>query len=339
MVARWNESLPGDEGWPEPATAQQELTVFAEWMRRSLEFPIRVLWEAGSGTVTDEEVTGAVNSCLLPWLVAFSGLEGELALPAWYEAGAEPGLQDVGGTALSLLTRLQKDAPEGLLSFLAEQAPTATLDTLRGQATLDAAVFALRDGKGPRKECLRRLLQEVRRVMSNPAPDPAHEGSLLWALSNSLWRHQHLVFTVADEHRWFLPWFIEATEARFRALHSSLTVTAVDDVSAASWLFGLSAEILLGVLRLRQDGYYARILGAGNARMMRVARLVRRIDALLAERGVTVTSSLRLTGEKPEGLFRMSELAFVLNAFLTGDSGANLVQIAASEEDEEDAGG
>jgi hypothetical protein len=145
------------------------------------------------------------------------------------------------------------------------------------------------------------------------------------------------VFTVADEHRWFLPWFVDITEARYRADLTALTENCPPDVaSTAQWHFGLFAEIILGLLRLRQDEYFAtRILAAGSARLLRIARLVRRVDAVLATRGVAVTSSLRLSAQRPESLFRMSELAFALNAFLTGEAGSNLIQIATIEDDEE----
>lgn len=335
MVSRWNESLAHDQSWPEVSTDGQGLTVFAEWIRKGLEFPMRVIWDAGNGSVTDEEVTDTVRTCLRPWLMPLSGLESEFSLPTWYGDHVDTGLEDIRGISLGILARLQKDAPNNLLSALAGSLSTSTLG---GHATRDAIVFAIQDGKGPRKECLRTLLEEIRQVLTHSPREPDREKSLLWVLSRALWRHQHFVFTLADEHRWFLPWLIDAVESSYRADLSSLVADpASDAASAVRWRFGLFAEILLGLLRLRKDEYYAkRILATGNARMLRIARFVRRIDAALAARGVTVKSSLRLrlSGEKRERLFRMSELAFALNEFLTGDAEGNLVQIASLEDDE-----
>jgi hypothetical protein len=68
--------------------------------------------------------------------------------------------------------------------------------------------------------------------------------------------------------------------------------------------------------------------------MQQLVRRIRQADWGFAQSGAVVRSDIRFVVEKPVTLHRMSELAYVLNAYLTGDTGSNLIQIASIEEEE-----
>ncbi|MEB9458422.1 DUF2357 domain-containing protein [Bacillus anthracis] len=86
-------------------------------------------------------------------------------------------------------------------------------------------------------------------------------------------------------------------------------------------------EVLLALLALREEEGFTK-LQIGSAETLMIARYVRTIDALCyVKQGEPLKSYLQFDLQKPESLSNMSDLAFVLNAYLTGDLMDNLISV------------
>lgn len=105
------------------------------------------------------------------------------------------------------------------------------------------------------------------------------------------------------------------------------------------YLFRDYCEILLAVLRLRGEERFPGFLHTGTPFTANLAKHIRRIDAELYVQNLAnhkAKSRVIFTlKDKPEALKNMSNIAYVLNKYLTGDEGTNLIQVSGIEEDSE----
>jgi cold shock CspA family protein len=95
-------------------------------------------------------------------------------------------------------------------------------------------------------------------------------------------------------------------------------------------------EVLLGILRLREDPSFT-LLRTGSIQALRVAKYVRKIDAMLYKANLRFRSQVVFSTvkPKPDALRNMSDIGFALSNYLTGELGTNLIQVAAIEDDED----
>lgn len=97
-------------------------------------------------------------------------------------------------------------------------------------------------------------------------------------------------------------------------------------------------ELLLAILRLRGSTDFGR-LRTGSRESLALARRIRRVDALLAEQfpdDLNDKMKLRvgIQVDQPEHLSRMSRIAFILNACLTGENGAAAITLTGFDDAE-----
>nr|HPN39761.1 hypothetical protein [Melioribacteraceae bacterium] len=90
-------------------------------------------------------------------------------------------------------------------------------------------------------------------------------------------------------------------------------------------------EIILGLLRLRSEGN-----NLNERRLMSISKKIKIIDYLLDEGSKFLQTNLKFDVQKPSSLRNMSNLAYVLNGYITCSFGTNLPIISEYEEDEED---
>lgn len=96
--------------------------------------------------------------------------------------------------------------------------------------------------------------------------------------------------------------------------------------------FNIICKILLALLRLRELPEYD-YLAAGSKKMLEIARNVRILDGMFYENNIEIRSSIKFSIKKPENLYNMSDIAYVLNGYLTGSFGNNLPSITDIEDD------
>jgi cold shock CspA family protein len=328
MTGHWNRR-PGAVPRPMPESTEDDLRFFAEWMDGALEVPMRRLWDRCRAPADDPAVADALADGFLDSMAHLAGLRGGGKHLDEPNEGGSDAETLVRGTALRLLGRLRQDAPPELLPVLGRilRNPAAG-DGLLADA-LDAATFMVGDGTGPQTDCLRALLALVRQSTPAETRIPAAR-----ALASALWRYAELPRSLSDADPGFVEAFFDDADQTLDDMRRRLA--AADDATTEDCALGFVpyGEILLALLSLRATADFRRLPRAGSPRLLRLAWLVRRVDATLADRGADLRSGIRLRSRKPETLTRMSDLAYTLHCYLTGNSACNLIQIAPVGEDE-----
>lgn len=338
IVSGWNRNRrPGASPWATPHSPSDTRMVFAEWLRRAVEVPLRRLWDEGRELGSaPAELRGAVTAAFLPWLSHLARLDEHPNWPAPGDDLYDDGWAAIQGTAVLLLARLHADAPEGLAALTAERLVEAYEQGVRiGPAAMSVA-HAAGDGEGFRAVALRTLLELASEAIERGRAHPLAQSELLRALRTALWRHPRCVHALAIVDPRFLRWFPDWMERDFRGtelrLGQSPDRRLVENLGRR---FAYSCEVLLALLRLREQSEHAELLRPGGARSFRLAWLIRTLDRRFCELSVGVRSAIRFDAGKPPSLSRMSEIAFAANCFLTGESGSNRIQICSIEDDEE----
>lgn len=88
-------------------------------------------------------------------------------------------------------------------------------------------------------------------------------------------------------------------------------------------------EVILAVLRLREDPEFD-ILTAGTRESMELADLIRQVDDMMD----SPESRIKLLVEKPDTLCNMSNIAYAVDRYLTGDEGVDSIEVLSVESDE-----
>ncbi len=336
MVRNWNRR--GEAAWKPPQSPSDDRVVFAEWLRRAVEVPLRRLWDEGRDLSTaPPEIREAVSGGFLAWLSRLARVGEHPNWPAPGDKRYDDGWAAIQETAVLLLSRLHGDAPEGLAAL----ASAWLRDCYRRGAPFESVAmtvaYAAGAGAGAQAVAVRTLAELASEAIGRGQAHPLAQLDLLRALRTALWRHPHFVRALAADESRFLRWFPSWMERALREMDARLRQPLERHlVINFSRQFAYSCEVLLALLRLRTNPEHAGLLQPGGARSFRLAWLVRTLDRRFVEASAQVRSAIRFGAHKPPSLERMSEIAFAVNSFLTGESGSNLIQISSIEDDEED---
>jgi len=324
-----------------PANSNEDLLVFAEWMRRSLEVPMRRLWDegrslSGASAELQQQLEGDFKHCLL----SLAGLQGN-DLPVLDASGEDltDGTRAVQDVASLLLSRLHQDAPLEFHIALSQWLRQAKRDRTILQFAMNCVAYALGDGGGNRADAVIQLLDIAQEALPNGPFHPLAQLDVLRAITRAFWRHPQLLNNATAIRPEFVRWFLDAVQEAYRDLQKRLAlVTERQFIKSHSRRFIYFSEILLSIFRLRTDPRYGGMLRAGSPSLLQLVWLVRDLDRTFADLSHPVRSSLRfdLDKNKPKELHRMSDLAYALDCYLTGNPKSNLIRIA-SVEDEDDA--
>lgn len=88
-------------------------------------------------------------------------------------------------------------------------------------------------------------------------------------------------------------------------------------------------EVILAVLRLREDPDFD-ILTAGTKEAVELAELIRKVDDIMGN----PESRIKLMVHKPEALCKMSNIAYAIDMYLTGNEGVDSIEVLSVESDE-----
>lgn len=88
-----------------------------------------------------------------------------------------------------------------------------------------------------------------------------------------------------------------------------------------------SCEVLLALMCLRNKSEFS-FMKIGSKEMRKMAKLIQDVDSFLYDNvGETIPTLLQFELEKPVGLWKLSDIGYVLNAYLTGDIKDNLITV------------
>ena len=173
-----------------------------------------------------------------------------------------------------------------------------------------------------------------------PYENPQLYGEAVRAIGRAVWRVDGFLFDFAHRHSDFVPRAVHIVESSVRSTlrRAALAIDSDSDVE----LFGghvrgfqASCELMLGLLALRGTTA-GEMLAVGSPRMLRIAKAIRRADSLIVKAGKEVKSALgfEVPLAEKKGLERVSDLAFVLNSYLTGAAALSMIRIESFADDE-----
>lgn len=329
------------------------LREFERWFSSALEVPLRRLWSQGR-TVSDDDAPEEVKGILLNgsglfvrWLLNLCALDRE-----WLPLSAHrayPVMAQVRRRALMLLCRLHTDAPDMVAGRLIELLGLTLEKDLLGdeqarrdlRSYTDSAAHLLGDARGVRGELLNALLSVSQAATRSGRSGWIIRGEAIRSLAIAAWRHPGFIHVFSSREA--------DLEQLMRQVESSVkrAVAGLEDLSHRQ-LGGVArdvryaGEFLLALLRLREteDRRLKRTLSSRIHRIQRIARHTRRIDTLLHGSGIRIYSSIDLDVSKPGELRNMSDLAYALNSYLTGQTGSELIHVRrVLDEDERETPG
>ena len=88
-------------------------------------------------------------------------------------------------------------------------------------------------------------------------------------------------------------------------------------------------EVVLAILRLRENPDFD-ILTAGTKEALELADLIRDVDDIMSN----PESRIKLMVNKPEALRNMSNIAYAIDMYLTGNEGVDSIEVLSVESDE-----
>lgn len=88
-------------------------------------------------------------------------------------------------------------------------------------------------------------------------------------------------------------------------------------------------EVILAILRLRKNPEFD-LLVAGSKEAIELADLIREVDDIMGN----PESRIKLTVDKPEALYNMSNIAYAIDMYLTGNEGVDSIEVLSVESDE-----
>lgn len=234
--------------------------------------------------------------------------------------------------AIEILACLHEDAPaETRTQVLAldDQAGDEPLAYKRIAPLLSCIVG---DGRGERAPHLDRLLARLLRHSSFETFDPAMVNTTMRAITNAVWRHPGLIFSIQRTPGAVA---VLVTQCR-RSLQNLLTRVPMRTIDKERervlMMYGLpyrdACETLLALLRLGDDPQIAS-LQCGTPSADAIAKNVRQLDSRFSRAQIEVPWTVPLGVHPPTHLRRMSPTAFVLNNYLADGAGMNLVHVGA----------
>lgn len=87
-------------------------------------------------------------------------------------------------------------------------------------------------------------------------------------------------------------------------------------------------EIILAILRLREEDNF-NLLVAGTKEALELADLIREVDDIMKN----PESRIKLSVKKPDALRNMSNIAYAIDMYLTGNEGVDSIEVLSVESD------
>ncbi len=217
-----------------------------------------------------------------------------------------------------LLSCMHKDAPDTVIRWLTEQVESGDIRDYR------AVGFSMGDVSEPWQQYVFDLL------VSNPTPDA------LRVLANAIWRERHFVerFSLSELQAVF-----QALDEMMEKIVAHPKQKQVNKAVFLDW--GRSAtealELLLGLLRTREstDNEIKMLLQPHQRTAKEFARRVEDVAEVLAKEQFRLFSRIQLGNLSNPEEAGTPDLIFALRLYLTGDDGANAIEITGISDAED----
>ena len=269
---------------------------------------------------------------LIKWIGNFAGL-GTNLLPIWFDTRGKS-MKKLSDDALATLCGLGRHTPPTVIEFVFRKVSSAK----KFQDLDPNHIFCLRSLLQGRFD--NRITAHMVRVLDTAQDAYFLNGSAynkaLGSFAYWIWADEDFIFELAAAHETSISLLLDAVERDLNSLAYRVARNAGAEVKSHlyTYPFQYACEILLGLLRLRGTEW-GLPFNVKNARIGALAKKVRRIDCLFSKAGWTpmLKSRIRFNTQKPQNLENMSDLAYVLNCYLTGEDGTNFIHLVEIDTD------
>ncbi len=277
-------------------------------IRKGLYFPVIQVWRDGR-SISDQECSKEFADSIQTDIAYLAALLHESAIP-----------ESVLGEIRFLLACMHKDAPDECVQWITEQVNSSYIRNPQ------AVGFALGEVTEQWQEAARSKLVWHRSFEA------------LRAFAYAIWRTPHFVdnFNFTE-----LQSVLEGLSAMLGEIKLCPSRSGDSDMRTVhNWNRSTvePLELLLGLLRTRAslDSDTKMILQPHQKITKVLANQVERVAETVARSNVPLFSRVQINIQKPKGDRRTPDLLYALRLYLTGDDGANAIQIASVSDSDND---
>lgn len=149
-----------------------------------------------------------------------------------------------------------------------------------------------------------------------------HSKTAIRSLRDSVWRDPNILQQLYEQN-------YKIVESMYGEIKRELKLSAQRKQVRNMRYTRDCLEVLLAMLALRNEPKFE-FLQAGSEKAFKLAKNIRDVDVVLYNQmQCTTPTLLQFELEKPEGLWKLSDMGFVLNAYLTGEVKGNLISVRA----------
>jgi hypothetical protein len=162
------------------------------------------------------------------------------------------------------------------------------------------------------------------------------KSEIIRTFANAAWRNKNFIYQFKDEK--LIHEFISYLTQTIRSSLSDHPKLKDEQRKWNKYLGQLQDcyEFLLALIRLRKvETFQDKLLLPDSSDTQRLAYLIRRSDALINKHNQTIKSRIQFDLKKPKSLYRMANLTYALNTYLTGDEGYKTISISGIIDEEE----
>ena len=314
---------------------REGITKFHYNLRSWFEVTTRNLWGEGR-SIDDDDFPVELKDNIYKFidiLLDLSGIQPDKISIEQHTSIKE--LNDVRHSALMLLCRFHSDLPEIVHDYLFEliryELNKQKLDytTLSNYLNYCAMIIG-----GAETKSQKYLLDLLCKYFFNK--NNIIRSQIFRTFSIAAWRNKNFVYQLKDET--LIHEMISYINQTIRSCLSNLPDLTGGQRQWNRHLGKLQGcyEFLLALIRLRKvKTFQDKFLLPNNSDTKRLAYLIRRNDALINQHNQTINSRIQFDLEKPKSLYRMGDLAYALNTYLTGDEGHKTISISGIIDNED----
>jgi len=221
-----------------------------------------------------------------------------------------------------------------LLSSLGDFVPKHAIEFLIGESKNNlnkTTIMAL--GRLLKNDNFEIFLDIIIKILKNAIDENDIDiiNQIISSISSRLWQNSMLIISIYKKYPEVISIFLTTIEKDLKRVIYRILKEMPKDKNDQKWwvytsVYRDSSEFILAILRLREFTNEFGI-SIGCKRMKNIAKYIRKIDYLMYKLDWEIKSRVMITVDKPEILRNMSDLGFVLNAYLTGDTGKSRIQI------------
>jgi hypothetical protein len=314
---------------------EEEIKNFNLNLRRWFEVSTRNLWSQGRSIDDDDfpvELKENIHK-FINILLDLSGIQPDKISIEQHKS--INGLNDIRNSALLLLSRFHSDLPEIVHAYLSELIRFELNKQSHSNKIISNYLqYAAMTIGSAKTKSQQNLMDLLGKYFINKGK--IIKSQIFRTFSVAVWRNKNFIYQLKDEKLIY-----EFIAYITQTIRSSLSDHPELKDEQGKWNRYLGQlqdcyELLLALIRLRKiKSFQDELLLPDSSEAQHLAYLIRRSDALINKHNQTVRSRIQFDLQKPKSLYRMADLTYALNTYLTGDEGHKTISISGIIDNED----